>query len=304
MIVKKESFFLIDGFNYIFRSYYGIKERILFKKIPLNIIYGFTSMLLKILSMYNPNKVCILFDLKEKVFRNNIYGKYKSNRKKISNYSIIQIKIINEVLKIFRIFKLNVFGFEADDLIGSMDFKGFKEGMQVIIATSDKDLMQLISKNTIIFFSKNHIQTNKNVFIDKKFLGRALKISSRKIIDIFSFCGDIVDFILGTSFIGMKISIKLTKKYININNIFILCYSKKNNFSLYCNITNGYNNILLSKKLLRINKRLLINEFFCKIKKRSIKKREFINFYKKLKFRFIFKNKWIYNNVIVNQKKE
>ena len=143
---KKSRLILVDGSAYIFRAYYGLPPMNRADGTPINAVFGFTNMLVKLIEDYSNDKMIVIFDAARENFRNEIYPEYKANRGEAPDDLIPQFPLIRKCVESF-ITQLEIEGFEADDLIATYVKLAEKDNIETIIVSSDKDLMQLVSKN-------------------------------------------------------------------------------------------------------------------------------------------------------------
>ena len=142
---------LIDGSGYIFRAFYGLPSMTNKDGIPVNAVFGFTKMLIKLVDDLKPNYAAVIFDVARKTFRNDIYALYKANRSDPPDDLKPQFDIIKNVPNHFNLKSIEYKGYEADDLIASYSKVAEKNNKKVTIISSDKDLMQLINNNITMF---------------------------------------------------------------------------------------------------------------------------------------------------------
>ena len=151
---KNDQLVLVDGSGYIFRAYYALPSMFRSDGLPVNAVFGFCNMLLKLIEdiqSESDGKVSIvIFDAARETFRNEIYENYKANRSEPPDDLKPQFDIIKTVPNFFNLKSIELKGFEADDLIASYAKVAKNLGKKVMIVSSDKDLMQLIQKNVTI----------------------------------------------------------------------------------------------------------------------------------------------------------
>ena len=140
-----ERLFLIDGQSFCYRAFYAIRELTNSKGEPTNAIYGFVTTLRKLIRDERPDCLAICFDRKEPTFRSQRYEAYKAHRKPMPDELVEQMPHIKEFVHAYRIPIFEQPGYEADDLIGTIAKKAEQEGFEVVIATGDKDMLQLVS---------------------------------------------------------------------------------------------------------------------------------------------------------------
>ena len=148
---NSEELVLVDGSGYIFRAYYALPPMNRSDGLPVNAIFGFCNMLLKLIEDIQSEKggkvsIAVIFDAARETFRNNIYPEYKANRSDPPDDLKPQFEIIKKVPEFFNLQSIQLPGFEADDLIASYAKEGIKSNKKVTIISSDKDLMQLLKK--------------------------------------------------------------------------------------------------------------------------------------------------------------
>jgi len=212
--MEKPTLYLIDGSSYIFRAYYAIRHLSNSKGFPTNAVYGFTAMLFKFLKDYEPTHLGIVFDSKGKTFRDEIYPEYKANRDQPPEDLVPQFEKIFEMVDAFNIPQVQMEGFEADDLMGTISKNVEKGNSNVVLVTGDKDFCQLVSeKVTLLDTMKNKITRIEEV---KEKYG----VSPDRVIDVFALAGDAVDNIPGVKGIGEKTAVSLISKYGSLDELF------------------------------------------------------------------------------------
>ena len=170
---------LVDGSGYIFRAYYALPPMHRSDGLPVNAIFGFCNMLLKLIDDIQIEKggkvsIAVIFDAARETFRNSIYSEYKANRSDPPEDLIPQFDIIKKVPDFFNLKSIQSQGFEADDLIASYSKAASKIGKSVTIISSDKDLMQLLKDNVSI------IDPIKKEKLQKKQFLKNLELFQRK----------------------------------------------------------------------------------------------------------------------------
>ncbi len=210
---KQSRLILVDGSAYIFRAYYGLPPMNRPDGTPINAVFGFTNMLVKLIEDYSDDKMIVIFDAARENFRNKIYPEYKANRGEAPDDLIPQFPIIRECVKSFNIPQLEIEGYEADDLIASYVNLAEKEQMETIIVSSDKDLMQLVSKKVTM------LDPMKNKKIEIKDVEEKFGVKPDKVIFIQALTGDKVDNIPGAPGIGPKTASQLINEYNDIDGL-------------------------------------------------------------------------------------
>jgi len=211
---NKKILYLIDGSAYVYRAYHAISGLSNSKGMPTNAIFGFTNMLIKLKDEKLPNYWGVSFDVKGTTFRHKIYDNYKANRPIMPDDLIVQIPYIKEISYAFNLNILEQKGYEADDIIGSLKTKAEASGFFVIIVTSDKDFLQLITKKTSIW------DPMKNKLIDLDMVKKTYSLNPLQLIDMMALMGDRSDNIPGVLGIGSKTALSLIKEYGSLENLY------------------------------------------------------------------------------------
>jgi DNA polymerase-1 len=198
---------LIDGSGYIFRAFYGLPSMTNENGVPVNAVFGFTKMLLKLIDDFKPIYVAVIFDVARKTFRNDLYDLYKANRSDPPEELIPQFSIIREATNAIGLPVVEMEGFEADDLIATYSNIAQKTNKKIIIISSDKDLMQLVDDNTILFDPMKQYWINDEQVFEK------FGVYPNRVIDVQSLAGDSSDNIPGVPGIGIKTAAELINQY-------------------------------------------------------------------------------------------
>ncbi len=213
MAEKKPRAFLIDGSSYIYRAFFAIPHLSNSKGFPTNATYGFTNMLLKVLRDQAPEYLVIAFDAPGPTFRHEVFGEYKANRPSMPENLRPQIPYIKEVVSALRIPTLEIEGYEADDLIASLAKKLEKEGMDTVIVSGDKDLMQLVAPH-VVMYDPMKDKTYKIPEVKERF-----GVTPDKVVEVMGLSGDTSDNIPGVPGIGEKTAAKLIGQFGSIEEL-------------------------------------------------------------------------------------
>ncbi len=206
--------YLIDVSSMFFRAFYAVRPLTSPAGLPVNAIYGFLSMIIKLLKDEKPEYLVFCYDRKEPSFRKEMYAEYKAHRTEMPEDLVKQMPHIKNIAPVFGIPSLEVPSFEADDIIGTMTKLGRKNDMEVIIVSGDKDFAQLIEPHVILYDTmKDHRYNSEEVF--KKW-----GVRPDQFIDFLAIVGDTSDNIPGVRGIGEKGAIKLLEQFKHIEEIY------------------------------------------------------------------------------------
>lgn len=208
---------IIDGNSIINRAFYALPEMNNKEGLKTNAIYGFTTMLFKIIDIYQPTHISVAFDRKAPTFRHLEYKEYKAGRKGMPDELAEQLQPLKDLLDKFKINRLEIDGYEADDIIGTVSKKAEDNGYKVYIVTGDKDAIQLASDKTTTLITKKGVgeveEYDFNSVIEK------YEMTPTQFIDLKGLMGDKSDNIPGVPGIGEKTGIKLIKEFSSIENL-------------------------------------------------------------------------------------
>ena len=157
-----EKIVLIDGHSILNRAFYGLPDLTNSEGLHTNAVYGFLTILFKILEEEEPEYLTVAFDVHAPTFRHKMYGEYKGTRKPMAEELRQQVPVIKEVLKAMGIRILEQAGLEADDLIGTLAKRSEEKGLEVSVISGDRDLLQLATEHVKIRIPKTK-QDRKSV---------------------------------------------------------------------------------------------------------------------------------------------
>ncbi len=282
---------ILDGNSIVNRAFYGI--RLLTNKdgIYTNAIYGFLNILFKYIAEENPTHLCVAFDVHAPTFRHKMYSQYKAQRKGMPDELRQQMPILKEILSAMNITMLELEGYEADDIIGTVSKICDDENVICNILTGDKDDLQLASKNTIVklITTQKGVTDTVNYCDDTVF--EKYGVTPLEFIDVKGLMGDTSDNIPGVDGIGEKTALSLIQKYKSIENIYEHIDDGDISKGVRTKLINGKDNAFNSKFLATIDRNVPIDFSIdkCKIREYNndmlaslFKKLNFTNFLKKL----------------------
>jgi DNA polymerase-1 len=206
-VSERPTLILIDGSSYVYRAYHAVPHLSNRQGIPTNAVYGFTNMLLKAIRDAKPTHLAIAFDRAGRTFRDDIDPQYKATRSEPPPDLIPQFDIVRQVVEALNIPMLEAPNFEADDVIGTVAARARDKGFRVVIVTGDKDFMQLVGPEILLFDSMRDKWTGAPEVEEK------LGVGPDRVIDLMSLCGDSVDNVRGVPGVGPKTAAQLLQKF-------------------------------------------------------------------------------------------
>lgn len=252
MEVNKEKIFLIDGMSLVFRAYHAMSQTQLRSRTnePTSAVYAFTNILLNLLNEKNPKYIAVLFDTQEPTFRHKIFAEYKANREAFPEDLSPQLERIKEIIDALKIKRIEIPGYEADDLIGTLAKKFSNQSHFVICVTNDKDFSQIVGKNVVLYRPSKTSSEGFELIDSEKVIER-YGVPPNQIIDLFAIIGDPVDNVPGVKGIGEKTAIPLIQKFQTLENL----YQNLNQIekvSLRSKLEKSKEEAFLSKELVKI----------------------------------------------------
>lgn len=249
--MSKNRLFLLDAYALIFRGYYAFikNPRINSKGMDTSAILGFTNSLFDVIKKERPDHLAVAFDKGGSKFRNDIYAEYKANRSETPEAIKIAVPYIQKLLKALHIPIIELEGYEADDIIGTLSKQAEKESFEVFMVTPDKDFAQLVSENIFMYRPArmgNGIEIWGIPEVQKKF-----EITRpEQVIDYLGMMGDAVDNIPGLPGVGDKTAKKFLAQYGSMEELLANTADLKGKLKEKIEANKGLG--LLSKKLARI----------------------------------------------------
>ena len=284
-IKKSDHFYLIDGSGYIFRAYYALPP--LSRKsdgLPTGAVSGFCSMLFKLLedsraddSKERPTHFAVIFDSARKNFRNEIYKEYKANRSEAPEDLAPQFEYIRKSVKAFNLPSIELLNYEADDLIATYAKQISQLGAKVTVISSDKDLMQLVSKDIRLY------DPMKNKVIGEKEVIEKFGVKPNQVIDVQSLAGDSSDNIPGVPGIGIKTAAELINKYKDLDTLLNKASEIKQNKRRETLLENR-EKALLSRELVTLKSNVPVKDELSSFILKDVNKEILFNFLREMEF--------------------
>ncbi len=206
--------YLVDGNAYIYRAYHAIAPLSNSRGLPTHAVYGFTTILRRILREREPECMAVAFDTRGPVFRHEIYPEYKANRPPMPDDLAVQIPYIRKIVTSYNILSLEHDAQEADDLIASMTRQLGAQGCRVVIVSGDKDLLQLVDENVTLWDPMTD-RLMSPAMVKEKY-----QIDPDQLLDYFALTGDSSDNIPGVPGVGPKTAQKLIHEHGTLEKLF------------------------------------------------------------------------------------
>ena len=278
---------IIDGNSLINRAYYAMQRPMITKEgIYTQGIYGFINMLHKLEGDYEPDYITVAFDLKAPTFRHLEYDAYKAGRKAMPPELVMQMPLMKDVLHAMNIETLELEGFEADDIIGTVAREAEELDIEPLIITGDRDALQLASHKTSVLITRKGI-TDFDLFDYDKML-ETYQLTPTQFIDLKGLMGDKSDNIPGIPGVGEKTAGKLLEQFGSIENM-LANTDEIANAKLRTKVEENAQLAMMSKRLATINRYVPLELDFDALKKEEPDYPKLIELYTKLEFKSFLK---------------
>ncbi len=218
--MKRFKLLAIDGNSIVNRAFYGIRMLNAPDGTPTNGIYGFITILQRLLDEEKPDGVCVAFDLRAPTFRHLQYDGYKAQRKGMPDELAAQMPILKDVLDAMGIMRVEKEGFEADDLLGTLSRICERDGDECVIVTGDKDSFQLITDETRVLHVKSRMGQTETINYTRERFEEEYGFEPIKMIDLKALMGDSSDNIPGVPGVGEKTALDLLHRFESLDNIY------------------------------------------------------------------------------------
>ena len=207
---------LIDGHSILNRAFYGLTDLTNAEGLHTNAIYGFLTIMFKLLEEEKPEYLTVAFDVHAPTFRHKMYAEYKGTRKPMADELRQQVPVIKEVLHAMGVKTIECAGLEADDLIGTLSNRCENEGMEVTVISGDRDLLQLATEHVKIRIPKTKQGKTEIEDYYAKDVEERYQVTPKEFIDLKALMGDTADNIPGVPSIGEKTATKIITQYHSI----------------------------------------------------------------------------------------
>lgn len=277
---------LIDGHAIMHRAYHALPQTMTTQKgEPINAVYGFVSMLFRIIQDLKPTYIAFCFDRKEPTFRKQQYKEYQAHRPEIDDDLIPQFKKARLVAKAMDIPVYDKAGFEADDVIGTLAKQAVKDIDEVVIVTGDRDILQLIDDKVKVYLPIKGL--SNSLLMGEKEVKEKMGVSAKQIVDYKALVGDPSDNYKGVAGIGPKTTEKLLKEYKSFKAIYKNL--KKIDERTRKKLDEGKESGEISYKLARIVTNVPVKLSIEKVGKWKLDKKEVFSLFEKFSFKTLAK---------------
>lgn len=285
--MEKDKLMLIDGNSIMNRAFYGLQGSQLLATsdgLYTNAVFGFINIINKYMDEVKPGYICVAFDLKAPTFRHKEYEKYKAQRKGMPSELAVQMPLIKEVLDAMDIKRLEIEGYEADDILGHVACNAERSGMEVVIVTGDRDSLQLATNNIRIKIPVTKGGKTETEEYDENTVFEKYGVTPTQFIDVKGLMGDTSDNIPGVPGVGEKTALDLIKKFGSIEALYenIDAVDKK---GVKEKLISGKELAFISKRLATIECNIPWNIKVEELKSGSFDRERLYNLFKKLQFK-------------------
>ncbi|MFN7039408.1 MAG: 5'-3' exonuclease H3TH domain-containing protein, partial [Alphaproteobacteria bacterium] len=264
---------LIDGYGFVFRAYHAVPPLTRPDGVAVGAVYGFTSMLMKLIGEIKATHIAVIFDSGKKTFRNDLYPKYKAHRPPVPEDLIPQFSIVREAAQALNLTIIEQEGYEADDIIATLARKALSIDETVTIVSSDKDLMQLVNHQIRMY------DPVKSKIIGEKEVIEKFGVGPDKVVDVLSMIGDASDNIPGIPGIGPKGAAELINQFNSLEEVIKRSSEIKQNRKREI-VENNIELALLSKKLVSLHDQVPLDFTLDCLKMKDVDLSILINFLK------------------------
>lgn len=215
-----EKFYIIDGTALVYRSYFAFIQNPLYNSKGENTsaAYGFANAVIRLLKDEKPDYFAIAFDRSEPTFRHEMYEEYKATREKMPDELVEQLPRISQIVEVLNIKTLEIAGYEADDIIGTLALRAADAGLDVYVVTGDKDLMQLV--NDKIYWVNLRKTGQEPEILGPEGVREKFGVLPEQVVDVLSLMGDSSDNVPGVAGVGKVTALKLINEYGSLDNIY------------------------------------------------------------------------------------
>lgn len=282
--MSKKRLFLIDGNSFCYRAYYAIRHLVNSKGQATNAVYGFVTMLAKVIKDNDPDMFAVAFDLKGPTFRHKKFEEYKIHRKPMPDDLVSQMPYIKRLVEAHNIPIFELQGYEADDVLATIAKNAESHDIETFIVTGDKDALQLVNPHIKV------MSTHKEGLVyDAKKVKEAYGVEPEKMIDIMALMGDATDNIPGVPGIGEKTAVELVGEFGSIENLY-KHIDKVKSEARKKTLDENEKLAFLSKELAVLDTKVPIKIDFKELELKEPDKIQLFELYKELEFKSLLKD--------------
>jgi DNA polymerase-1 len=276
-VATPERLILVDASSLIYRAYYAIPSNFTTADgLHTNAIYGFATMFRKVLSGRMPDRAAVVFDAPGQTFREKKYPEYKAQRPRMDPELREQLEWIDKLVEAHQFPRVRAFGYEADDVIGTLTRQAVEAGMEVYIISGDKDFAQLISDRVRM------VDTLRDVTFDPELVRKKWGVGPSKFVDLLALVGDKIDNIPGVPGIGQKTATKLLEDYGDLDGV--LAHVDELKGKLKERISEHREQALLSRELAQIDTKVPLEVGLDDLRVTALEPGALNELYKRLEF--------------------
>lgn len=278
---KKRKVLLIDGNSIVNRAFYAMPPLTNSSGLHTNAVFGFTTMLLKVLEEEKPTHLLVAFDAGKTTFRHEGYSEYKGGRQKTPPELSEQFPLLKELLVSFSIAQFELPGYEADDIIGTLTRLAEEQGHEAVVVSGDKDMLQLASERVTVLLTRKGVSEVERYTPDE--IGEKYGLRPEQIIDLKGLMGDASDNIPGVPGVGEKTALKLLAEYGTVENV--LEHMGEIKGKLGENIRSHHEDARMSKRLATIFREVPLERTLDELEWKGYNAAELAAAFRKLEFK-------------------
>ena len=211
---------VLDGNSILNRAFYGIRPLTTADGLPTNAVYGFLTILRRLLTENAPDGLCVAFDMKAPTFRHEMYEGYKATRKGMPEELAMQLPWLQQVIDAMNVPRFALEGWEADDLLGTIARRAGAQGWDTLLVTGDRDSLQLIGERTHVMLITSKPGKNEHTEYDEALFREQYGFGPEKLVDLKSLMGDSSDNIPGVRGIGEKTALELIRRFGSLDGVY------------------------------------------------------------------------------------
>ncbi len=275
---------IVDGNSFSYRAFYAVRDLRNSKGEPTNAVYGFITMLEKLLKAEKPDGIGVAFDLKGPTVRHKMYADYKIHRRPMPDDLVAQMPVIKEAVRAYNIPIYELQGYEADDIMATVAHRAEKKGHRVLIVTSDKDALQLVNKKVKVLNPQK-----ENLVYDEAAVKARYGVGPERVVEVMALVGDASDNIPGVPGIGEKTASELIAEYGNLEGVYKNISKIKGDLKRK-NLEENKKQAELSRDLATIDQNVPVEVDWDALKSKQPDTDRLVALYERLEFRSLLKN--------------